>query len=228
MKRNFYGIFIPANIWTTPDLTWPEKAVLMELYSYCTDGKVSIGAQTLSTALNIPLKEVKDIMSSLFDKGAIEIEVDDTGTTTITPYIYKEHFLRVGDRPKLGSKPRDVETIPYDEIQRRWTEICPMMHEITRFTPQRKQKLKSCLRQADMTVEDLYKVFRIITATPFLNGSTGQFRAEFQWLISKSNNMQKIFEGYYSRSIGERRDYDLIMAGGNPFKAKNTDETVYK
>ena len=46
-----------------------------------------------------------------------------------------------------------------------------------------------------------------------LNGSSDQFKADFDWLVKKSENTDKVFRGYYSRSAQEKQDYEHIMKG---------------
>lgn len=212
MKRDNRYITIPTSFWENQDLSWTAKIVLMEIDSYPrTELGVNVRSGAVANALGMTKKEVDAALKELFDKGAIQVNIDE-GQKLLLPLIYKYRYIATGQPIPEGNKPSTANSIDYDEVQAKWAEICPMLPPIQRWTPQRKRKLKACLNQAGLTVADLYKCFRIIACTPFLNGS-GEFKAIFDWVTKTSVNLQKIYEGFYARSPQEKRDYDNIMKG---------------
>lgn len=212
MKREARFIDVPVSLWSNSDLSWPAKIVLMEIDSYPRfELGVNVRSGAVATALGMTKKEVDEALKELFDKGAVQVNVDE-GQRLLLPLIYKERYVATGQPIPEGEKPSATSSIDYDEVQTKWAEICPTLSPIQRFTPQRKRKLKAALNQAGLTVADLYKCFRIIACTPFLNGS-GEFKAIFDWVIKTSVNLQKIYEGFYARSPQEKRDYENIMKG---------------
>lgn len=228
MKRICKFLTIPTALYDTPDLSVLSKWVLIAIDSAYDGGQgVAIGVQGLSSITNMPVKTVKECLTELYEHGAVEVVVCD-GQKFLKPLMYRSSYPKVGEKPVIGDKPQDVQSLPYDEVAEKWAEFCTTLPKITRWSPQRKSKLRSALKQAGLTVEDLYKVFRIIACTPFLNGSSNQFSAHFDWVISKSANLQKIYEGFYSKSYQEKRDYDLIMNNQSTMMSDNSDTDFYR
>lgn len=228
MKKEARFINIPTSLWENQDLSWMAKIVLMEIDSYPrTELGVNVRAGAVATALGITRKECDAALKELFDKGAIQVNIDE-GQKLLMPLIYKDRYIATGLPMPEGEKPTTANSIDYDEVQAKWAEICPMLPHIQRFTPQRKRKLKAALNQAGLTVGDLFKCFRIIASTPFLNGA-GEFAAHFDWVVKKSENLQKIYEGFYARSPQEKRDYENIMNGNElDKKQENTSGTRWQ
>lgn len=223
-KRNVKFIIAPLSLWESADLTLTEKHLLIDIDSICdsADGVV-VGPQALATLSGMTQKEVKSALNELYQKGAIDISVDADGAKRIKPYLYKERYVKRGERVVIGDKPTDADPIDYDEIMEQWNTICTTLPPLTRWTPQRKNKLRSALKNAALTVEDLYKCFRIIAATPFLSGASNQFKATFDWCCAKSANLSKIYEGFYSKSFAEKQAYEAIMRGGDVTATKEDD-----
>lgn len=226
MKREARFINVPISLWSNTDLSWTAKIVLMEIDSYPrTELGVNVRSGAVATALGITKKECDNALKELFDKGAVQVNVDE-GQRLLLPLIYKERYVATGQPMPEGEKPSATSSIDYDEVQTKWAEICHMLPPIQRFTPQRKRKLKACLNQAGLNVGDLYKCMKIISVIPFLNGS-GEFAAHFDWVIKKSENLQKIYEGFYAHSPQEKRDYENIMNSNETSPTKENSNDSY-
>ena len=223
MKREARFINFPTTLWSNTDLSWTAKIVLMEIDSYPrTELGVNVRSGAVATALGITKKECDTALKELFDKGAIQVNLEE-GQRLLMPLLYKSRYIPTGQPIPDGEKPSPANSIDYDDVQAKWAEICHTLPPIQRFTPQRKRKLKAALNQAGLTVADLYKCFRIIASTAFLNGS-GEFAAHFDWVVKKSENLQKIYEGFYARSPQEKRDYEAIMKGAEADKKDSVDD----
>lgn len=223
MKKEARFINIPTSLWENQELSWTAKIVLMEIDSYPrTELGVNVRSGAVATALGITKKECDNALKELFDKGAVQVNIDE-GQKLLMPLIYKDRYIATGLPMPEGEKPSNANSIDYDDVQAKWSEICHTLPPIQRFTPQRKRKLKAALNQAGLTVADLYKCFRIIASTAFLNGS-GEFAAHFDWVVKKSENLQKIYEGFYARSPQEKRDYEAIMKGAETDKKDSVDD----
>lgn len=227
MKKEARFVNIPISLWENQDLSWMAKIVLMEIDSYPrTELGVNVRSGAVATALGITKKECDTALKELFDKGAIQVNIDE-GQKLLLPLVYKDRYIATGLPMPEGEKPTTANSIDYDEVQAKWAEICHTLPPIQRFTPQRKRKLKAALNQAGLTVADLYKCFRIIASTAFLNGS-GEFAAHFDWVVKKSENLQKIYEGFYARSPQEKRDYEAIMKGEVSRKTDEGQKTIWQ
>lgn len=223
-KRQAKHIVIPVSLWESADLTIQEKHLLIDIDSICDSaGGVAAGVQALASLSGLTQKDVKGALNELYLKGAIDISVDADGAKKIKPYLYKERYIKRGENTVFGDKPTDTEVLPYDDIMEQWNSICQSLPPLTRWTPQRKNKLRSALKNAALTANDLYKCFHIIAATPFLSGESNQFKATFDWVIAKSQNLSKIYEGFYSKSFSEKQAYDAIMRGGDVTQSKEDD-----
>lgn len=227
MKRETRFINVPTSLWENQDLSWTAKIVLMEIDSYPrSELGVNVRSGAVATALGITKKECDNALKELFDKGAIQVNLEE-GQRLLMPLLYKSRYIPTGQPIPDGEKPSPANSIDYDDVQAKWSEICHTLPPIQRFTPQRKRKLKAALNQAGLTVADLYKCFRIIASTAFLNGS-GEFAAHFDWVVKKSENLQKIYEGFYARSPQEKRDYEAIMKGEEMRKADEGKKTIWQ
>ena len=227
MKREIRYLTVPISLWENQDLSWTAKIVLMEIDSYPrTELGVNVRSGAVATALGITKKECDNALKELFDKGAIQVNLEE-GQRLLMPLLYKSRYIPTGQPIPDGEKPSPANSIDYDDVQAKWSEICHTLPPIQRFTPQRKRKLKAALNQAGLTVADLYKCFRIIASTAFLNGS-GEFAAHFDWVVKKSENLQKIYEGFYARSPQEKRDYEAIMKGEVPRKTDEGQKTIWQ
>lgn len=228
MKKEARFINIPTSLWENQDLSWTAKIVLMEIDSYPrSELGVNVRAGAVATALGITRKECDTALKELFDKGAVQVNIDE-GQKLLMPLIYKDRYIATGLPMPEGEKPSTANSIDYDDVQAKWSEICHTLPPIQRFTPQRKRKLKAALNQAGLTTADLYKSFHIIASTAFLNGA-GEFAAHFDWVVKKSENLQKIYEGFYARSPQEKRDYENIMNGNElDKKQENTSGTRWQ
>lgn len=222
MKRISKYIVIPVSFWEHTDLSFNEKKVMIDIDNIYdgSESGVAIGTKTLASMCGMSVKDIKDILGSLSAKGALSIYTNADGQQMMIPYMNKERYSVENIVPQEEPQPlRDL--MPWDEIQSEWAKTCHMLPPIKRWTPQRKQKLRSCLKQADMSVEDLYKTFKIIASVAFLNGSSDKWYAHFDWIISKSVNLSKIFEGYYSKSYQEKQDYHAIIKGEDNNEKEN-------
>lgn len=228
MKRQTKHIAVPINIWEHGDLTPTEKMVLVDIESYSINGETTIGAQALATSTGIPTKEVKATLKSLQDKGGISVRIGSDGEKILIPYLYKERYLSSPENAvKVGTTPTDVLSLPWDEIAEKWKESCPHLPPIVRWSPQSKNKLRSAMKNAGLNLEQLYKCFKIVGATAFLNG-TGEFQASFRWLTSKSDNLEKVYTGFYARSYSEKSNYERIMNGGEVNQKQSDTEDFYR
>lgn len=227
MKKEARFVNVPISLWENQDLSWTAKIVLMEIDSYPrTELGVNVRSGAVATALGITKKECDTALKELFDKGAIQVNLEE-GQRLLMPLLYKSRYIPTGQPIPDGEKPSPANSIDYDDVQAKWAEICHTLPPIQRFTPQRKRKLKAALNQAGLTVADLYKCFRIIASTAFLNGS-GEFAAHFDWVVKKSENLQKIYEGFYARSPQEKRDYEAIMKGEVSRKTDEGQKTIWQ
>lgn len=72
--------------------------------------------------------------------------------------------------------------------------ICVSFPKVIKVSEVRKKSIRARLKQ--YSLEDFRKVFEEAEASDFLKGSTGDWKANFDWLL-KESNMLKVLEGNY-------------------------------
>jgi hypothetical protein len=213
MKRTIKGIFIPISIFDSADLTAVEKLAIMHIDSVTTDPSgVCITPQILATALNVTQKESKEVLTSLFKKGAIETAIDEDGQTRIRALLYKESYHDDKDVTQPIEEKAPKVTYDFDSIAAEWNKLLPDLPKLTRWTPKRRKALRNCLHDTGSSVDTLFKAFKIIASVEFLNGKGDSFKCNPDWVF-KTSNFEKIIDGYYSRSYKEKCDYQDIIGG---------------
>lgn len=229
MKRDCRFINFPTQLWENQQLSWMAKIVLMEIDSYPrSELGVNVRAGAVATALGITKKECDAALKELFDKGAIQVNIDE-GQKLLLPLIYKSEYVAKGQPVVEGKKPTTSNSIDYDEVAKQWREICSMLPPIQRWTPQRKNKLRACLNQAELTIGDIPRIFRLVSTSNFLNGTSScDWRCSFDWLIKSASNITKVYEGNYHRDYSERKAYELIMGGGEIQTENSEYDTYYR
>ena len=216
MKQPLRFMTIPKSFWDNESLSIEAKWVAITIDSYVDNPwGVAMSVRTIHSLTNIPTQDVKNALQELFNKGALEVNINE-GEKKFRPLLYEsEYSLSKKDKLNVeGEKPNHANSIDYDDVQAKWGEICHTLPPIQRWTPQRKRKLKAALNQSGLTVADLYKVFGLVGTSEFLNGSKSEWRCSFDWLVKSAYNLTKVYEGNYHKSIEERRAYELIINGG--------------
>ena len=111
MKREIRYLTVPVSLWENQDLSWTAKIVLMEIDSYPrTELGVNVRSGAVATALGITKKECDNAVKELFDKGAIQVNIDE-GQTLIMPLIYKDRYIATGLPMPEGEKPTTANSI---------------------------------------------------------------------------------------------------------------------
>ena len=110
--------------------------------------------------------------------------------------------------PKMASAKADL--IPPERVVALWHECCPQLAQVTKLTDIRRKAIVRLLRewQLDKGEQEaqIRSLFRKISASPFLTGQTGSWRASFDWIISGKGrngvpNWLKVMEDQYKGNI---------------------------
>jgi hypothetical protein len=86
-ERDFKGVYIPKEIWLTPELTGYERLIFMEIYSL--DRKFGCVAHNEHFAewLGISERQVQDYIKRLKDKGLLSVELNKAKDTRVIRVI---------------------------------------------------------------------------------------------------------------------------------------------
>jgi uncharacterized protein YdaU (DUF1376 family) len=93
----------------------------------------------------------------------------------------------------------------HQEVIDVYHELCPGLPKVITWTPQRAQLLEDRIRECKVrgrsadTIEYWRRFFRFVTASDFLAGREGKFRANLEWLL-KPDSFQKVIENHYNSS----------------------------
>lgn len=229
-KRQIKFITVPLSLWEHPDLTLHEKRVLIDIDSICTksDG-VAIGVQALASICGFSTKEVKEVLSELHQKGALEVSINTEGQKTFKPLLYKERYVKAEQTITIGDKPTDVETIDYEYIREQWNLINPRLSQLQRMTPKRKRTIRTTLKGCGVGVPELIKAFKIIGTVPFLCGKNdSSWAADADWAFGKAQTLTRILEGAYSKNYAEQQAYQAIMRGEDISDSEKDNDDYYR
>lgn len=203
-----------------------EKVAMVEIDSVTSEPTgARITPKILATMMNITSADAKTLLNSLYKHGAIVLSTDEDGETRTLALLYKDSYPLDGEAKEIEGKTPQRANYDYDDIQEKWNKICPTLPPLVRITPKRRKAIRNCLSENGVGLDSLYKVFKIVSVTPFLNGESNQFKAGIDWLL-KPANFEKILSGYYSRSYKEKTDYQAIMEGSEA--ANTTVDDIYK
>jgi hypothetical protein len=86
-ERDFKGVYIPKEIWLTPELTGYERLIFMEVYSL--DRKFGCVASNEHFAdwLGISERQVQDYIKRLKDKDLISVAINKAKDTRVIRVI---------------------------------------------------------------------------------------------------------------------------------------------
>lgn len=116
---------------------------------------------------------------------------------------------RVGRTKPLKASAK-ADLIPPERVVALWHECCPQLAQVTKLTDIRRKAIVRLLRewQLDKGEQEVQirSLFRKVSASPFLTGQTGSWRASFDWIISGKGrngvpNWLKVMEDQYKGNI---------------------------
>ena len=101
-ERDFKGVYIPKEIWLTPELTGYERLIFMEVYSLDRKFGCVAGNAHFAEWLGISERQVQDYIKRLKDKGLISVVINkakDTRTIRVIgrlAHVSEEQIAEVG------------------------------------------------------------------------------------------------------------------------------------
>jgi hypothetical protein len=98
------------------------------------------------------------------------------------------------------------QSIPYQEIQASWNEICsPKLSSVIKLPPKRQAKIRS--RCNDLpSIEKWEELFQLVAESDFLNGDNDRgWQCSFDWLIENDTNFVKVLEGRYKNKTKSKK-----------------------
>ena len=104
----------------------------------------------------------------------------------------------------------------FEEIKTKWEEINPQLPTIRSFNDKRKRTLRILLKNNNATIEELYKVFEIISVCGFCQGNNDRkWTATLDWVLNDTKGcFNRLIEGAYAFTDSERQKVQKIATGG--------------
>ena len=122
-------------------------------------------------------------------------------------------------RPKASAK---ADLIAPERVVELWRECCPQLAQVTKLTDIRRKAIVRLLRewQLDKGKQEaqIRSLFHKVSASPFLTGQTGSWRASFDWIISGKGrngvpNWLKVMEDQYKGNINSSASGGVNYSG---------------
>ena len=101
-ERDFKGVYIPKEIWLTPELTGYERLIFMEVYSLDRKFGCVAGNDHFADWLGISERQVQDYIKRLKDKQLISVKINKAKDTRVIrvigryAHISEEQISEVG------------------------------------------------------------------------------------------------------------------------------------
>lgn len=123
----------------------------------------------------------------------VAVTAQDTDTDTDTEIEEPKGSSASGDAPPT-----------VDEVVEAWNQTAAKLglSQIRKLTDVRRKKVQAQLRRFNLT--EWQSVFAKISQSPFLLGQTGDWRCDFDFILSEQNFV-KILEGKYDRQSSDNR-----------------------
>lgn len=127
-------------------------------------------------------------------------------STTINSSTIKE-------KEDKSSKKNELKLSDYIEIHNKWEELNPQLPSIRCFNEKRKKALKTLLKNNNATIDDLYKVFEIISVCSFCQGNNDRkWTATLDWVLNDTKScFNRLLEGAYAFSESEKQKVQQIV-----------------
>lgn len=123
-------------------------------------------------------------------------------------------LYNIDNKQKQDNKEKK-ESINFDEIKAKWEEVNPTLPSIRAFSEKRKKALQTLLKNNNATIDDLYKVFEIISVCSFCQGNNDRkWTATLDWVFNDTKScFNRLLEGAFAFSNKEKQKVHQIVDG---------------
>ena len=140
MERQFKGIWIPAEIWETRELSWNEKVVLLEIDSFTASGKdCFISDEYIGELVGVNERTARRILSKLISLGYVKKTRFDGRKryieSTLTDHIVLSARTEMSDQggqkcPDTNNKITNTKLLIKEEIHKEERFRKPSLSEV--------------------------------------------------------------------------------------------------
>lgn len=187
----FNGVFIPANIWTHPQLSWLDKfiwAIVANLHD---------GSQ-ICTATDAEIADVVGENEILVTQSIVRLVDLQLLNSTIHPDGSRQLWRVWVEFIKVEVKEEEAAQASTADVQRIvdiYNECCKALPRAEKLTPSRLRRIRALLKDND---EEYFKyLFLRVQASDFLSGRSGRWTGcNMDWILAPAN-IPRITEGIY-------------------------------
>lgn len=176
-------------------MTMQEKIIYLEILNLSSLDKGCTASNShFEKCFGISKKSVSNTISSLVQKGFIEVELKDRNHTRILSIKNGQVSIKDGE-----SKENKTNNINYDEFLNLWNEFATKNKKpkVAKLSDSRKKKLNQRLKEYKNLLEIFkYVLLKSEKSSFLLNGNF----YTFDWLIENDTNILKVYEGKYDNN----------------------------
>jgi hypothetical protein len=145
----------------------------------------------------------------------------------LNTYNIKDLFDKEEKEDK-SSKKNESKLGVYIEIHNKWEELNPQLPSIRCFNEKRKKALKTLLKNNNATIDDLYKVFEIISICSFCQGNNDRkWTATLDWVLNDTKGcFNRLLEGAYAFSESEKQRVQQIVNNEQPITQQTSEQVI--
>jgi hypothetical protein len=193
------GVHIPARVWTNQNIGWLGK-IAWAIIAYSHDGSCICKITDAEFADWLGESEMVAAQAILLleKEGLIHVAVDADGNREM--WTSNVEFVDRQVAPEAVPDMADVRRIV--EI---YNECCKTMPRAEKMTQTRARRIRAIMAEHNEDADDYFRrLFTRAHNSDFLSGRSGQWKAQFDWLLQPAN-ITKLEEGAYdNRKAGPR------------------------
>lgn len=191
-------------------------------------GQLIIGRKKLAASLGLSERAVRTALSRLQKTGEIDQQTTNRWTlVTVENWAKYQADDDASDQPNANKRPasdqqvttdeerkhvrtKDGTLVAYSDFVTAWNSICVDLPKVRNLSKERKDKLKTRLKTHSK--EQIIEAMRLTQESDFLCGRNGgRWRADFDWLIHSTGNVQRVLEGSFAnheKKYSVQADFD--------------------
>ena len=129
--------------------------------------------------------------------------------------IYNDNDKSLSYNNNTTTSISELKSENYEEIKDKWEQLNPNIPSIRCFNEKRKKALKTLLKNNNATIDDLYKVFEIISICSFCQGyNDKKWKATLDWVLNDTRScFNRLLEGAFAFTDSEKDLYNRVVAG---------------
>lgn len=183
-------------------MTMQEKIIYLEILNLSSLDKGCIASNShFEKCFGISKKSVSNTISSLVQKGFIEVELKDRNHTRILSIKNGQVSIKDGE----SKENKTINTSSYDEYLNLWNDFATRNNKskVAKLSDSRKKKISLRLKEYKNLLEIFkYVLLKSEKSNFLLNGSF----YTFDWLFENDTNILKVYEGKYDNKSSDTQE----------------------